>query len=73
MVRARTVVRNAAHNRKQAQRSSDTSAEATSLRGGLAPMDSARSKAINYRSLRVGRSVAPPGQRPLDLQAMHGL
>ena len=71
-MRAERQVRNAAHYRKQARRSSDASSEATaSLCGGLASVDGIHSKAINHRPAFVGNGFASAGQRPMDLQEIY--
>ena len=73
MLRAQRLVRHAAHDRKQSKRSSDANSEAVSLRGGLAFMESVRSKTINYRPSALGQCFAPARRRPMDLQAIHRL
>jgi len=71
MVRAERLVRHAAHDRKQAQHSSDANSEAASLRGGLALVEGPRSKTVDYRPSLVGHCFAPARRRPMDLPAIH--
>ena len=59
IVRAERLVRDAAHDRKQAQHFSDANSEAASLRGGVAFVEGPHSKTINYRPSLVGHCLAP--------------